>query len=168
MKYPLQTLFEIRERAKKDAEDNYAREKKILDQEEAKLKEMQEKLEQMRQARLSKRDAYFQEMQEGKLSIKEIQMGRRHLEMLFQMELDYKEKINTQKEVVEEAKQKTSKALEVLTHATQEFKVLEKHKEKWTKKKKKEREKREEEAADDLSQSRYFIHLKELEDEQSH
>jgi flagellar export protein FliJ len=162
--YPLQTLFEIRERAKKDAEDAYAKEKHILNEAEQKLRDMQAELKQMQDDRIARRNAYFEQMNSGKLTIEEIQMGQRHLEKMFQQELAFKEKIKHQEEIVKEAQKRVDKALEKLNHATQEYKVLEKHKEKWAKARKKELEKKEEETADDLTQARFAMHMKELED----
>ena len=161
--YPLQTLFEIRERAKKDAEDAYAKEKHLLNEAEQKLSNMQAELKRMQEDRILKRNAYFEQMNTGKLTIEEIQMGQRHLEKMFQAELAFKEKIKHQEEIVKEAQKRVNKALETLNHATQEYKVLEKHKEKWALARKKELEKKEENVVDELTQARFALHMKELE-----
>ena len=159
--YPLQTLFEIRERAKKGAEEAYAKEKQKLDIETKKLNELQEKLKQMKALRAQKRAEYFQAMASQTVKIEVIKLGERHLEMLLQREQAFMLEIDAQKRVVEEAQERVKQALEAMMKATEDYKVLEKHKENWSLKQKKIREEKEESESDDLTQSRYNIRLKE-------
>ena len=159
--YPLQTLFEIRERAKKDSEEAYAKEKQKLNDAEKKLKEMHEELQKMRTLRQQKRDEYFEATNAGKLTIEKIKINQRHLEGLIAREEAFVLEINKQEQVVEIAKQRVQKALDIMMKATEEFKVLEKHKEKWALKQKKEHEQKEESESDDITQARYNIQHKE-------
>lgn len=159
--YPLQTLFEIRERAKKDSEEAYAKEKQKLDVETKKLNEMQERLKRMKALRAQKRAEYFQEMASQTVKIEAIKLGERYLEMLLEREQAFMLEISEQEKVVEAAKDRVKQALEVMTKATEDYKVLEKHKEKWALKQKKLREQREESESDDITQARYNIQLKE-------
>ncbi|MES2503254.1 MAG: hypothetical protein V4534_00065 [Myxococcota bacterium] len=164
--YPLQTLFEIRERAKKASEESYSKEKQKLNEAEKKLHQMEDELKAMKAAREQKRQEYFDNLSSGSLKIDAIKMGHRHLEMLEQKEELFKLTIEEQKRVVQAAQARVKEALEAMTKATEDYKVLEKHKEKWAKGQKKELEKKEEEEADDITQSRYTLHLKELKDDQ--
>lgn len=163
--YPLQTLFDIRERAKKNSEEAYAKEKQKLNEAEKKLREMQQQLESMKAFRMQKRVEYFQTMNFHSLKIEKIKTNQRHLESLLAKEEAFLLEIKVQEEVVEEAKERVKKALAVMMKATEEFKILEKHKEKWALKQKKELEKKEESEVDDITQARYNIGVKELIDE---
>lgn len=160
--YPLQTLFEIRERAKKDSEEAYAKEKQKLDEAEKKLKQMQEQLVQMKAARAQKRAEYFQAMVSQTVKIEAIKFGERYLEMLLEKEQAFTLEIAEQEKVVQEAKVRVKTALDAMTKATEEYKVLEKHKEKWTAKQKKIRERKEESESDDVTQARYNVQSKEF------
>lgn len=159
--YPLQTLFEIRERAKKDSEETYGKEKQKLDAAEKKLKEMQEQLASMKAVRAQKRAEYFQIMASQTIKIEVIKLGERHLEMLLEKEQAFMLEIAEQEKVVQEAQDRVKTALDAMMKATEEYKVLEKHKEKWSLKQKKIREGKEESESDDITQARYNIQLKE-------
>ncbi|MEI6791077.1 MAG: hypothetical protein WCK42_07850 [Myxococcaceae bacterium] len=159
--YPLQTLFEIRERAKKDSEEAYAKEKQKLNEAEKKLKEMQEELKKMKAFREQKRAEYFEAMNSLLLKIEKIKINQRHLDGLLEKEEAFLLEIRKQEQVVEGAKERVQKALDIMMKATEEYKVLEKHKEKWALKQKKEREQKEESESDDITQARYNIQHKE-------
>ncbi len=159
--YPLQTLFEIRERAKKDSEEAYAKEKQKLDEAQKKLNQMQDQLKTMRAMRAQKRAEYFQAMASQTVKIEVIKLGERHLEMLLEKEQAFILEMNQQEQVVQEAQDRVKQALDAMMKATEDYKVLEKHKEKWAKKQKKIREEKEESESDDITQARYNIQLKE-------
>lgn len=153
--YPLQTLFEIRERAKKDSEEAYAKEKQKLNEAEKKLHDMQDQLKSMREMRAQKRAEYFAAMTSQTVKIEVIKLGERHLEMLLEKEQAFILEINEQEKVVNEAAERVKQALEVMMKATEDYKVLEKHKEKWALKQKKVREQKEESETDDITGARY-------------
>ena len=153
--YPLQTLFEIRERAKKDTEEANAKEKQKLNEAQKKLHEMQEQLKSMRAMRAQKRAEYFAAMASQTVKIEVIKLGERHLEMLLEKEQAFVLEIHAQETVVNEAQDRVNKALEIMMKATEDYKVLEKHKEKWALKQKKIREKKEESESDDITGARY-------------
>ncbi len=159
--YKLQTLFNMRERTKKEKEDAYAQEQKKVAAEEGKLKTMQETLEKMKTTRDEKRMEYANAMQKEMLTIEKIAVNNRHLDMLVQKEAAYEIEINKQLSVVEQVKKIAKEALEKMLTATQEFKALEKHREQWLKEVKKEIEKKEDEAVDEISQAQYFSRMKE-------
>jgi hypothetical protein len=159
--YPLQTLFDIRERAKKDSEEAYAKEKQKLNGAEKKLHNMQDQLKSMRDMRAQKRAEYFAAMTSQTVKIEVIKLGERHLEMLLEKEQAYILEIQEQEKIVQEAKERVSQALEAMMKATEEYKVLEKHKEKWSLKQKKQREQKEESESDDMTQARYSLVSKE-------
>jgi hypothetical protein len=67
--------------------------------------------------------------------------------------------IDRQQERVAEAERVAAEAMEVVVKCTQDFKALEKHKEKWAKQVKKEMLLKEEMAAEDIAQAQYFQKL---------
>lgn len=155
-KYELQTLFEIRERAKKQAEEDYAKKNQELQQEKNKLVEMQKTLEDMKQKRISKAHDYSEKRVKGDIKIEEIQSQDKLIDRLKDEEEEFLQKIANQQEVIETHKKIVEEALGVVSKKTQDFKAIEKHKEKWIKTKKYEAEKKDDDEADEISQARYF------------
>jgi len=160
-KYDLQTLFDMREQKKKETEDTYAEAQKKLAAEDKKLKNMQKQLEDMKTLRTAKKIEYTNAMQKEVMTIEKIDINNRHLEMLEKKEEAFKLEIEKQKEMVAQAKKASSEALKIMLKATQDFKSLEKHKEKWLKEVKKAIAKKESDAADEISQAQYFSRMKE-------
>ncbi len=159
--YKLQTLFNIRERSKKAAEDAYAKEQKKVAAAENQLKTMQKTLEAMKASRDQKRLEYADAMQKEVMTIEKIDINNRYLEMLVEKEAAYEVEINKQIAVVLQAKKIAKEALDKMLVATQEFKTLEKHREQWLKEVKKGIEKKEDEEGDEISQAQYFSRMKE-------
>lgn len=160
--YRLQTLFDIRERAKKDAEDAYAIEQKKVQAEQKKLDSLNEDLKQKVAFREQRRIDYAKEAAEHGATIEQMQAQGRHIDALKEKEALLKIEIEKQEQVLAQAKAIADEKLQVMLKATQEFKALEKHKEKWAQTVKKELEKKEEEAAEDIAQSQYFNRSKDL------
>jgi flagellar export protein FliJ len=155
-KYDLQTLFEIRERAKKKAEDAFAEAQKALAKEQAKLDEMKAELAAKVEYREKKKQEYSQKAARGELNIHSITSGQRHIERLKEEEAAYEVEIDKQREKVKEAEKVVEKKREEMVKANREFKALEKHKEKWVKAKKKAILAKEEDAAEDIAQTLYI------------
>lgn len=157
--YRLQALFDIREKAKKEAEEAYAEKKKAVAEQEKILDEMKQTLREMIQKREEKKAEYAEKMRSGQLNITQIQANDRHIERLKHEEQAYQVEIQRQEERVREAEAEAEKAMEAMLKATQEFKALEKHKEKWLKQVRREQMLKEEDAAEDIAQAQYFQRL---------
>jgi len=157
--YRLQVLYEIREKKKKEAEELYAEKKKIVAAEQKKLDEMKQKLRDMIAARQAKKAEYAEKTRRGELNINQINAGDRHIARLKQEEAAYKVEIDRQHERVIEAERVAAEQMEVVVKMTQDFKALEKHKEKWIKQVKKEQMLKEELAVEDIAQAQYFQKL---------
>jgi len=149
----------MREKAKKEAEEIYAEKKKKVAEEQKRLDEMREKLKEMVAARAAKKAEYAERTRKGEYTVSQIQGNDRHLARLRQNEAAYQVDIDRQKERLEEAERLAAEAMEVVVKKTQDFKALEKHKEKWAKAVKKEMMLKEEMAAEDIAQSQYFQKL---------
>lgn len=159
--YRMQALFEIREKAKEAAEEFYAEKKKAVALEQKKLDDMKQQLRDMAAFRENKKAEYVEKMRAGDLNIQQIQANDRHIEKLKQEEQAFLVEIQRQAERVNEAQKEADEAMEAMLQATQDFKALEKHKEKWLKQVKREQMLKEEDAAEDIAQAQYFKQLKE-------
>lgn len=160
-KYPMQTLYEMREKAKDEAEEFYAARQRDVSAAENTLNDMKNKLRDMIAMRAQRKEEYSQAMRDGKLSVQQIQGNDRHIERLKNEEAAYEVEIVRQVEVVDERRADADAAKEEMLLATQEFKALEKHKEKWWKKVKRELQIKEEEEVEDISQAQYFKRMME-------
>ena len=157
--YRLQVLFEMREKKKKEAEELYAEKKRKVIEEQKKLDEMRQKLKEMVQLRQNKKAEYAERTRMGEYTVSQIQANDRHVERLKQQEAAYQVEIDRQQERVQEAERIAAEQMEVVVKCTQDFKALEKHKEKWLKQVKREQMLKEELAAEDIAQSQYFQKL---------
>ena len=95
----LQTLFDIREKEKKAAEDVYAQKKRKVLEEEQTLKEMQDKHAEMIAMREAKLE-YAEKIREGGMKISKINANDRHIARLKEKEVAYLGEIDKQKEAV--------------------------------------------------------------------
>jgi flagellar export protein FliJ len=159
-KYRLQTLLELRERAKKDAEEVFAQALQQLAEEEARLREEEENLERMIEDRHRRREEYARKLASGEMKVTDQSNAYRYIERLKEKEVEQQTVIDAQKEQVREAEKEVKRAQDALVLANQELKALEKHKEKWEEEVKRERMLREENAMDELGQSIFQQSLK--------
>jgi len=155
-KYRLQTLFEIREKEKKEAEDAYAEAQRGVNEEQRKLDEMKAELAAKVEYRENKRREYSEQAAAGALNINAITSGQRHIERLKEEEAAYEVEIDKQRERLQEAEKVLEKKREEMVEANREFKAMEKHKEKWQKKVKREIMLKEEDEAEDIAQTLYM------------
>lgn len=160
-KYRMQVVFDLRETAKEEAEAEYAERKAELAAEEQKLEGLKQELRDMIAAREEKKHEYAEKLRQGAFSIQQIQGNDRHIERMKSEEQAFEMTIFRQQEVCEEKQGEVDQAMEKMLEATQEFKALEKHKEKWLKQVKAEQMKKAEEEAEDISQAQYFKRMKE-------
>lgn len=159
--YRLQTLFDIREKEKNQAEDFYAQKKKAEHEEQAKLESMKQKHADMIQFREDKKIEYADKIRAGGMNINQINAGDRHIARLKEEEVAYLGEIDKQKEALKKAQREAQDAMDLMLEATKAFKALEKHKEKWQKEVKREQRLKEEDAMDDVAQAQYFAQLNE-------
>ena len=151
--YRLQTLFEMREKSKKAAEDAYAEAQKELIKEKKALDDMHAELKRMMDLREAKRIEYATNAAAGAYNVNQIQSNLRHLDRMKEKEGAYKMEIEKQKDAVKAAERVAEEKKQAVILATQEFKALEKHKEKWTQEVKREIQLKEEDVQDDLAQT---------------
>lgn len=157
--YRLQVLFEMREKTKGEAEELYAEKKRLVVVEQQKLDEMKQVLLGMVQKRQDKKAEYAERTRRGEYTINQIQANDRHIEKMKQQEAAYQVEIDRQQERLAEAERVAEEAMQYMIKCTQDFKALEKHKDKWQKKVKRELMAKEEDAVEDIAQAQYFQRL---------
>ena len=143
--YRLQTLLEMRERAKEAAEQAFAQAVQELERQKQKLKQMQDDLERRKAERKEKVMAYLAEVMKKGSGAGGLSMMNRFEERLKDEEAQLQLEIDHQRDVVvkQAAADVETKRFE-MAEAAKELKAIEKHKETWQKQVKKEREAREE------------------------
>ena len=152
-KYRLQTLLEIRERKKKDAEDQLGLALKALKVEQDRLKELELELERMVARREQKKREYAEKAMRGEMRAGGAVDANVYIDRLKEVEAMQQTAIEGQKGVVEQKNADVQAAREALIKANQDLKVLEKHKDRWTEQLKKEMQAKEEEALDEVAQT---------------
>jgi len=158
--YRLQVLFGLREKDKDEAEKVYAKKMALVQKEKKTHDDMKEQAREMVRHRQAKKIENSDKMAAGELNINQIKGNDRHIERLKEQEAAYAVEIKRQVEVIQEAEQAAEKAKEEMLKANQDFKALEKHKEKWAKKVKREADMKEADEAEDIAQAQYFKRLK--------
>ncbi len=150
--YRLQTLLEIRERKKEEAEHELglalAAHKKEVD----KQKELEEELARMIAKREQRKREYAEKAMRGEMSAQDVVTASIYIDRLKEQEEAQKNAIEAQKAVVAQKLEELNVARQNLVKATQELKALEKHKEKFYEEWKKEQQAKEEDAMDELAQ----------------
>lgn len=154
--YRMQALFDLREKAKKAAEDAYAEAQKAMAAEQARLDEMKAELAAKVEYRENKRREYAEAASRGEMNVAKMTSSQRHVERLKEEEAAYEVEIDKQRERLHEAEKVVEKKREEMIVANRDFKALEKHKEKWAKKTKREIMLKEEDAAEDIALAQFL------------
>ncbi|WNG35187.1 flagellar assembly protein FliH [Archangium minus] len=143
--YRLQTLLEMRERAKEEAEQAFSDAVKALEKQKAELKRMEQELETRKAERKQKVTAYLQQiMAKGNTGPNSFTMMNRYEERLKDEEAQLALEIEQQKEVVKTAEKLVEQRRREMAEAAKELKAIEKHKENWQKQIRAERQAKEE------------------------
>jgi len=159
--YRLQTLLEIRERAKEEAQRFLAEAMAALKAEQDRLRDLENELERMIARRETKKREYAEKAMRGEMDARSAVAANVYIERLKEQEQLQADSIEAQKGVVAQKTDEVDAARQDLIRADQELKALEKHKEKWAEEVKKERQAKEEIAADEIAQT---IHRRRRED----
>lgn len=155
--YRLQTLLEIRARAKEAAEQAFAQAMQALTEEKRKLKEMEEDLERRKAERKQKVMAYLSEVMKTGTGAGGLKMMNRFEERLKDEEAQLALDIEGQKEAVKAAEAVVEQRRAEMAEAAKELKAIEKHKEGWQTQLKKEREAREDLAQEEIGNTLHLM-----------
>jgi flagellar export protein FliJ len=154
--YRLQVLLEMRERAKKDAEEALGKAMAELKAEQDRQKSMEQELERMVARREAKKREYAEKAMRGEMAAQGAISANLYIDRLKEQEELQKNAIEGQKAVVAQKEEAVTAARENLLRATQDLKALEKHKEMWEEQIKKELEAKEAENLDEIAQTVYL------------
>lgn len=154
--YRLQTLLELRERKKEEAERELSRTMAELKAAQDKQAAMELELERMVAKREARRRDYMERAMKGEIAAMEAVNINKYIERLKEQEALQQDAIDGQKAVVAQREEDVDVARKALIKANQELKALEKHKEKWLEEVKKEIAAKEEQVMDELAQSIYL------------
>ena len=155
--YRLQTLLEIRERAKEAAEQAFAEAMQALAKEKQKLKEMEEELERRKRERKQKVLAYLEEVMSKGVGAGGLNMMNRFEERLKDEEVQLALEIDGQKEAVKAAERLVEERRREMAEAAKDLKAIEKHKESWQKQVRAEREMREELSQEEIGNALHLM-----------
>lgn len=151
--YRLQALLEIRERAKKEAEEIFAQATQALREEQDKLAAEERRLEEMIEDRHRRRESYARQLASGEMKVTDQSNAYRYIERLKEKEAEQQTVIDAQREQVREAEKEMRRCQAALVEAARELEALVKHKEKWAEQVKRERMMREENIMDEIGQT---------------
>lgn len=142
--YRLQTLLEMRERAKEAAEQAFSEAVREVARQEKEQQRLEQDLVQRKADRQAKIDAYLQEIMARGAGVSGMNSMNRYEQRLKDEEAQVALEIERQKEVVKRAKKFMEEKRQEMAQAAMDLKAIEKHKEKWQKEVKAARAAREE------------------------
>ncbi|MCE9666634.1 YscO family type III secretion system apparatus protein [Myxococcus stipitatus] len=142
--YRLETLLEMRSRAKEEAERAFSDAIKALEKEKAELQRLIDDLERRKRERKEKVAAYFKEIMAKGAGINGLNMMGRFEERLKDEEAQVALEVDQQREAVKVAERLVEQRRREMAEAAKELKAIEKHKETWQKQVRAERQQREE------------------------
>ncbi|WP_342380848.1 flagellar assembly protein FliH [Myxococcus stipitatus] len=142
--YRLQTLLDMRARAKEEAEQAFSDAIKALEREKAELQRLMDELERRKRERKEKVAAYLKEVMAKGAGINGMNMMGRFEERLKDEEAQVALEVERQREAVKVAERVVEQRRREMAEAAKELKAIEKHKETWQKQVKYERQQREE------------------------
>lgn len=142
--YRLQTLQDMRARAKEEAEQVFSSAIKALEKEKVELQRLIDDLEQRKRERKAKVAAYLKEVMFKGAGINGMNMMSRFEERLKDEEAQVALEVERQREAVKVAERLVEQRRREMAEAAKELKAIEKHRENWQKQVKYERQQREE------------------------
>ncbi len=154
--YRLQTLLEMRERAKEEAEQAFSAAIKALEQEKLELKRLEEDLEKRKVERKAKVMAYLNEVMAKGGGINGMNMMSRFEQRLKDEEAQVVLEVERQREAVKVAERLVEQRRREMAEAAMELKAIEKHKETWQKQVKHERQQREELSQEEIGNALFL------------
>ena len=142
--YRLETLLEMRARAKEEAEQAFSAAIKALEKEKQELKRLEDDLARRKAERKQKVMAYLNEVMAKGAGINGMNMMSRFEQRLKDEEAQVALEVERQKEVVKVAERTVEQKRRDMAEAAKELKAIEKHKDNWKQQVKHERQQREE------------------------
>jgi flagellar export protein FliJ len=158
--YRLQTLLELRGRAKDEAEQAFAEAMTALSREKVALEKLKDDLERRKAERKAKIAVYLQEVMTRGVQAGGLNSLNRFEDRLKDEEAQVGLEIDRQQDVVAEAEKVVEEKRFAMAEAAKELKAIEKHKEKWAVGVKTAREAREEMAQEEIGNALFLARQK--------
>jgi len=162
--YRLQTLLEIRQRAKEAAEQVFSEAVREVARQEKEQQRLEQDLADRKATRRQRLDLYMQEIMARGAGVSGMNAMNRYEQRLKDEEAQVALEIERQKEVVKRAKKVMEEKRQEMAQAAMDLKAIEKHKENWQKQVKAERQAREEMNQEEIGNA---LHLARTRREQS-
>ena len=147
--YKLQTVQDVRERAKRDAAQLVAAQRKQLEEAQAELGRRVEAVEDCRRQQVAAQQQMIEQARAG-LEAHRLLAHRMHLADLRQMETSLVAAVEQQRLAVARAEGELEKATAKLIEAARELQVIERHRETWQQQQSLEQERREQKLNDEV------------------
>ncbi|NVJ26699.1 MULTISPECIES: flagellar assembly protein FliH [Myxococcus] len=154
--YRLQTLLDMRTRAKEEAEQAFSDAIKALEKEKVELQRLIDELERRKRERKEKVAAYLKEVMAKGSGINGMNMMGRFEERLKDEEAQVALEVERQREAVKVAERLVEQRRREMAEAAKELKAIEKHKETWQKQVKHERQQREELSQEEIGNALFL------------
>ncbi|MCP3060539.1 flagellar assembly protein FliH [Myxococcus sp. K38C18041901] len=154
--YRLQTLLDMRTRAKEEAEQAFSDAIKALEREKVELQRLVDELERRKRERKEKVAAYLKEIMAKGAGINGMNMMGRFEERLKDEEAQVALEVERQREAVKVAERLVEQRRREMAEAAKELKAIEKHKETWQKQVKQERQQREELSQEEIGNALFL------------
>lgn len=154
--YRLETLLEMRARAKEAAEQAFSEAIKALEKEKEALRLLEEDLVRRKAERKERVRTYLNEVMAKGAGINGLNMMNRFEQRLKDEEAQVALDIERQKEVVKVAERTVEQKRREMAEAAKELKAIEKHKENWQKQVKYERQQREEMTQEEIGSALFL------------
>ncbi|AKF80753.1 flagellar assembly protein FliH [Myxococcus sp. MISCRS1] len=154
--YRLQTLLDMRTRAKEEAEQAFSDAIKALEREKVELQRLMDELERRKRERKEKVAAYLKEIMAKGAGINGMNMMGRFEERLKDEEAQVALEVERQREAVKVAERLVEQRRREMAEAAKELKAIEKHKETWQKQVKHERQQREELSQEEIGNALFL------------
>jgi flagellar export protein FliJ len=161
LKYRLQAVQDMRQRAKDKAAEFVAVRRQELAEAEAELARRKKAVLECKEKQELQSEKMMVELMQG-VAANKIVAHRGFLDLLKEEELNLRKKVDEQEIAVEKAEQNVESAMQALIEATKELKVIETHREKWETETRKEFEKKEQKMNDEIGATLYQRRLKQL------
>lgn len=149
LKYRLQPVVDVRDRAKKEAARIVAVRREQLANAEAQLRRCEQAVEDCRAQQAEVRARMLDEATLG-TEVRRMVEYRTHLKDLNNKEKELIAEVERQHIVVKRAEAELENALAVLVESSKELKVIEKHREQWRERERQQTEKREQKLNDEI------------------
>lgn len=148
-KYKLQTVLDVRERAKRDAMALVAARRAQLAEAEAELARRELSVARCRDRQRTAQEKMMEDVRRG-IEAQTVVAHRAHLADLRRLEEELIAEVERQRPVVERAESELEKALAGLIEASKELQTIEKHREGWQHQTRRREARREEKLSDEI------------------